>query len=98
MAKKSIMKKLLLAAVALVAILAVVVVVVLLNIDAITRKAIEETMAFVLQVDVSLGAVKVSLKEGSVEMRDLKIGNPEGFQTGEAFLFSSTVFFHRLHR
>lgn len=49
------------------------------------RSGIEKTLAFVLQVDVSLREIEISPVSGEVALRGLKIGNPDGFKTESAF-------------
>ena len=61
---------------------------VFLYMNTLARTAIEKVLAYVLQVDVSLGKVDLALKEGKADLYDLKIGNPEGFKTPEAFSFA----------
>lgn len=55
------------------------------GLNAAVRSGIEKTLAFVLQVDVSLREVEISPVSGEVALRGLKIGNPEGFKTESAF-------------
>jgi len=78
--------KILLVVTAVVVVVAVIAAVLYMN--TLARTAIEKVLAYVLQVDVSLGKVDLALKEGRVDLYDLKIGNPEGFETGEAFSFA----------
>ena len=80
------MIKILLAVTAIVVVVAVIAAV--LYMDTLARTAIEKVLAYVLQVDVSLGKVDLALKEGRVDLQNLKIGNPAGFETGEAFSFA----------
>ncbi len=78
-------KKLLIAVGVVVIILVIGVVVLLSNLSSVAQKATEKALSHVLQVRVSVGGMKVSLAEGSVEINKLVIGNPEGFHTTEAF-------------
>lgn len=55
------------------------------NLNTIAKVGIENVASYVLQVDVSLQKVKVSLLGGSVKLKGLVIGNPEGFKTEKAF-------------
>lgn len=59
--------------------------IVLSNINTIAKNAIVKVCSYVLQVDVKLEKVNVSLLGGSLSMEGLVIGNPEGFKTKEAF-------------
>jgi len=67
------------------ALVVVVAIALALYINALAKTAVERVLAYVLDVDVSLGKVDLSLKEGRVDLYDLKIGNPPGFDTPEAF-------------
>ena len=78
--------KILLAVTAIAVLVAVIAAV--LYMDTLARTAIEKVVAYVLQVDVSLGKVDLALKEGRVDLQNLKIGNPAGFETPEAFSFA----------
>ncbi|MBN1901785.1 AsmA family protein [Candidatus Sumerlaeota bacterium] len=55
------------------------------NMNGIARTAIVKVLSYVLQVDVKLEKVNISLLGGSLSMEKLVIGNPEGFKTSEAF-------------
>ncbi|MFH0794363.1 MAG: hypothetical protein V2A74_10065, partial [bacterium] len=57
------------------------------NLNRIARTAIIKTMEFVLQVDVTLDEVKVSPTQGEVVLRNLVIGNPQGYKTDHAIRF-----------
>lgn len=61
------------------------------NLDSIVRKAIVEGLSYILEVDVSLKSVNLSIQEGKVELQGLRIGNPEGFKTPEAFVAGRIV-------
>ena len=78
--------KILCAVTAVVVVVAVIGVVIYM--DTLAKTAIEKVLAYVLQVDVSLGKVDLALKEGKADLYDLKIGNPAGFKTREAFSFA----------
>lgn len=65
--------------------LVVGVIVFLASINSIAKMAIEKVLSSVLQVEVTLDSAKVSLLSGKVELHKLRIGNPEGFKTPEAF-------------
>jgi len=84
-AMKSVLKKLLAVAGIGVVLLVILLVVVFLNLSSIARKATEETLSYVLKVDVSVGKMDISIADGSVEIGNMVIGNPEGFKTSEAF-------------
>jgi len=55
------------------------------NINSIVEKAIETTGPELLGVPVTIGSVNISLLSGSGEIRELKIGNPEGYAGDYAF-------------
>ncbi len=80
------MKKYLLVGGAIVLILVALGVVLLVgNLNNLVRKAIVEGLTYILEVDVSLQSIDLSIQEGKVELHGLRIGNPEGFKTPEAF-------------
>jgi hypothetical protein len=55
------------------------------NINSIVEKAIETAGPELLGVPVTTGSVNISLLSGSGEIRELKIGNPEGYEGDYAF-------------
>ena len=85
MAIKKLTRRLLIALGVVVALIIVVMAVVAFKMDAIVRVAVEKTMSHVLQVDVTLGGADVSIFGGSVALKDLRVGNPDGFKTPSAF-------------
>ena len=82
--KKSLKKKILIVAGALIVVIILAVVVLLLNINNIATAGIEKVLSHVLGVEVTLKEARVSLFAGGIELRELRIGNPEGFKTKEA--------------
>ncbi len=82
------MKKLMVLALVVVVLLVVGGVYLFTNINAIAKEAIERSLSYVLMVDVTLDKVEVSLKEGSVELYDLKVPSPDGYKTNNAFSFA----------
>jgi len=87
MAGKSMSKKLLIAGGVIVLIVVAGAVVLMSNLNRVARGATEKALSHILQVKVSVGAMDVSLREGSVEIQRLNIGNPDGFRTREAMAF-----------
>ena len=86
MAGKKKFLKIVIIAAALIVIIGVAAVSILLaNLDSIARKAIVEVMEFVLQVDVELAKVDISVREGGCTLEGLVIGNPKGFKSKEFF-------------
>jgi len=83
--KTSFMKKVLLAVIVCAVAIALGVTLLYRNLDSIIRSGVERGLGYVLQVEVSLERVKVTVSEGSIELSGLQIGNPEGFKTQEAF-------------
>ena len=57
------------------------------SLDFALRTAIETYGSQILQVDVRLESARISLAEGSVELRGLFVGNPSGFKTPQALEF-----------
>lgn len=83
--KKKILKVIVIALVCVIILGGIAIAVVLANLDSIAQKGIVEVMEFVLQVDVQLKKVNISLLGGSCTLEGLVIGNPAGFKTKEAF-------------
>lgn len=77
--------------VAVVAVCAVVFVLVLQNLDAIIKQVIEDVGSEVVGTSVSVGSVKFSLQEGRGEIGGLRIGNPPGFKSPDAFTMDRVV-------
>lgn len=71
--------------VAAVAIVAVVMVLVLQNLDAIIKKVIEDVGSEVVGTSVRVSEVKFTLAEGRGEIYGLRIANPAGFSSANAF-------------
>jgi hypothetical protein len=57
------------------------------NRGAILKRALEKVLSHVLQTTVTVGGVEVMPVDGVVEIRDLKIANPTGFDGPEAMAF-----------
>ncbi len=57
------------------------------SLDFALRTAIETYGSQILQVDVRLESARISLGEGSVELRGLFVGNPSGFKSPQALEF-----------
>jgi hypothetical protein len=55
------------------------------NLNSIVAKAIEHHGSEVMDTDVSVSGVDISLREGRGSITGLNIANPEGFNTGDAF-------------
>ncbi len=58
------------------------------RIEGIIASAIERTLEYVLEVDVTLDGIDVDLRGGEVALLGLTIGNPEGFKTASAMQFA----------
>ena len=65
----------------LLVLLIILVVVPILYIDTIAKTAIERGAQYALGVDVTLGSADVGLLSGEFTLTDLKIANPDGFQS-----------------
>ncbi len=63
----------------------IVVLILLLYMNTIATAGIEKVLSSVLDVEVSLEEAKISILKGTVQLRNLHIYNPEGFNTQEAF-------------
>jgi uncharacterized protein involved in outer membrane biogenesis len=83
--KKKVVKILVILLIALIIITGAGIAIVLGNMNTIARNAIVKVLSYVLQVEVNLEKVNVSLLGGSLTMEGFVIGNPEGFKTEEAF-------------
>jgi len=57
---------------------------IMMNMDMLAKGAIERVGTQALGVDVSLGAVKISLQEKKATVSGLKIANPQGFKKSHA--------------
>jgi hypothetical protein len=57
------------------------------NRGTIVRRALEQVLSYVLQAPVSVGVVVVKPTEGIVEIRDLEIDNPAGYEGAKAMVF-----------
>ncbi|HEX5132156.1 MAG TPA: AsmA family protein [Candidatus Krumholzibacteria bacterium] len=55
------------------------------NINPIVKSAIEKNGSAILGTDVSVGSVSISLKSGRGTIRDIRVKNPEGFDSGDVF-------------
>ena len=72
------------AIVALIIVIGIALTVVLTNLDAIVERAIETVGSDVAGVPVGVGSVKISLADGSGQVNGLTVGNPRGFDRGNA--------------
>jgi len=60
---------------------------VLSQVDALTKRAIEEGGTYVLEVPVTVDTASLSIAEGRLDLNSLRVANPEGFGTpDERFL------------
>lgn len=75
------MKKIIKSIAALVVLLVVFVLAVFFYIDTIAKTAIQSGAQYALGVEVTLGSADVGLLSGEFAMQDLKIANPDGFQS-----------------
>jgi len=55
------------------------------SIDSIVETAITKYGSQILGTDVHVGSVDISLKSGRGTIRDIRVGNPDGFGSGNAF-------------
>lgn len=78
-------RKLLIAAMVLVLVIAGVAIFLYNSIDPIVKAAIERFGSDVTGTKVTVGSVDISLKTGRGTIRDLKVDNPEGFSSDDAF-------------
>jgi len=83
--KKTILKAILIFVIVVIVIGAIGVGVLIKNKDAIIKKAVVKVLSYVLQVEVKLDSLKLSVMEGKCTLEGLVIGNPEGFKTSHAF-------------
>ncbi|MCH8821884.1 MAG: AsmA family protein [Planctomycetes bacterium] len=75
------MKKIIKSIAALLVLLVVLVFAVFVYIDTIAKTAIQSGAQYALGVDVTLGSADVGLLSGEFAMQDLKIANPDGFES-----------------
>lgn len=61
------------------------------NKDELTRRITERTLAFVMEVDVSIASAELRVRDGSVRFNDIVISNPPGYTSSHAMRFG-TVF------
>ena len=61
---------------------------VLSNLDEIVRSAIETYATEAIGTEVSVGSVAINLREGSAQILDFRIANPEGFSERSMLSFS----------
>jgi hypothetical protein len=55
------------------------------NLDSLVKDAIETYGSEIVGTRVRVASVKITLSEGTGSIRDLRIGNPSGFSSGDAF-------------
>ena len=74
-------------------VLAVLIVVVVMGVghvlDSIVKRGVETVGPKIMQVSIKVDAVNLSLLSGSARVKDLVIGNPEGYKTPQAISISS---------
>jgi uncharacterized protein involved in outer membrane biogenesis len=75
----------LIAAAVVTAVVVIVVVVTLGRLDSIVKNAIEQRGSALTGTPVTVGAVSVSLREGTASVQDLRVANPDGFTAPYAF-------------
>ena len=61
------------------------------SLDGIVKSAIESVGSELLDTRVSVGSVSIDPREGRGTLRDLRIRNPEGFSSGDAFSLGEVV-------
>lgn len=83
--KGGILRILLIVLIVLIVIGAAAVYLVVKNLDRIAEVAITQGMSFILNVPVKLDKADIDLKSGSIELDNLVIENPRGFQQERAF-------------
>ncbi len=83
--KKRVLKVLLSVFLILIVIVGIGLAVLLTNLNSIAKKGIVKVLSYVLEVDVSLKKVNISLLKGTCTLEGFVIGNPEGFKTEDAF-------------
>lgn len=57
---------------------------VIVNKNALAKAAVEKALSYVLQVEVTTSKVKLALTGNNVDIYDLRISNPEGYESSEA--------------
>jgi hypothetical protein len=77
--------------IALIIIVFLAVVIGMLSIDGILRAAIPTAIKTQLKVDASVSKASLSIASGTVDIRNLKIGNPQGYQF-ENILEANSIF------
>lgn len=60
-----------------------------INLGAVAKTAIVSALSYVLDTEVTLEKVDLSLSEGRVTLYDLAIKNPQGFSDGDALRFGT---------
>lgn len=104
------MKKILKISIILIGLLILLVIGLTLSIDYILKSGIESTGSDMLQTQLSVESVNVSLFSGNVRFEGISIANPEGFDDGDSAmmireihlrmeplsLFSDTIYIHEL--
>lgn len=79
------MKKILIGLTVIVLLVVGVLVYIYVNLDSIVKTTIEQAGSRVTQVEVTVGGIDIQPTQNSAEIKGLKIGNPKGFKTDEAF-------------
>lgn len=60
------------------------IVLLVMNKNALAKAAVEKALSYVLQVEVTTSRVKLALTGNNVDIYDLRIANPEGYESSEA--------------
>ena len=79
------MKKILITILVIVVLIIAALVLLFSNINSLVAKAIEKNGSNVTQTSVSVSGVDISLREGRGTIKGLRIANPPGFDTRDAF-------------
>jgi hypothetical protein len=79
------MKKVLIGIGILVVLVAIAIILVVENLDTLVKKGIETAGPAILQAEVKVDKVNISLSSGSGELEGFMVGNPAGFKTPYAF-------------
>ena len=79
------MKKVLMAVIGLIVLIAIALVLLFSNINSLVAKAIEKNGSNVTQTSVSVSGVDISIREGRGTIKGLRVANPHGFDSRDAF-------------
>ncbi|MFW6303441.1 MAG: hypothetical protein ACOC2L_02355 [Candidatus Sumerlaeota bacterium] len=81
-------KKILIVVVVLLLVVVGIAAFIVLNAGSLVARGIEQGLSHALLADVSVGSVELSLRQGQVDVYDLQIASPEGYDAEEAFSFA----------